>query len=75
MARIKCAAKQVHIVQLWTRMPIQLFHPVDTEALGVVLFLDEHMYTSFLARLSPLCFGALAALSVIDLSCTWRILR
>ncbi|KAK9907461.1 hypothetical protein WJX75_004077 [Coccomyxa subellipsoidea] len=68
-------AWQVHETQLWLKMPLPLFAPPDPETLGMLIFLGHHEYFGTLSRLGPLCFGALAALLVMDSSCTRKLSR
>ncbi len=61
--------------QLWTRMPLPVFQPPDMQTFELIGFLDEHVYSGFFIRLAPLCFGALAALCVMDSSCAQKVAR
>lgn len=65
---------QLCAIQLWTRMPLQIYQP-DPVAQEALLFLGRHEYLGTLGRLSPLCFGVLAALTVLDRGCMRHMLR
>lgn len=68
-------AWQVHESQLWKKMPIQTFHPLDAESLELLIFLGRHDYFSSCTRVAPICFGALAALCVLDSSWVQKMAR
>ena len=48
---------------------------VDMQTFELIGFLDKHAYSGFFIRLSPLCFGALAALCVMDSSCGQKVAK
>ncbi|EIE18239.1 hypothetical protein COCSUDRAFT_45501 [Coccomyxa subellipsoidea C-169] len=67
--------QQVHKSQLWKKMPIQTFHPHDAESLELLIFLGRHDYFSSCTRVAPICFGALAALCVLDSAWVQKMAR